>query len=127
MRRSKRIRKYSHWYDPIFGAAKEWENDAIASIVYMIQDWDLNNNVDTDDILSLLAEWDVEECLDTPSRFHMRESCVLKSKSHYTDTPKYTEALSYENAEEYFEAMDDEIQSIMKSYTWEIVLRKSVD
>ena len=28
--------------------------------------------------------------------------------------------------EEYFKAMDDEIQSLMRRETWEIVLRKSV-
>ena len=31
------------------------------------------------------------------------------------------------NTDEYFKAMDDEIQSIMRRDTWEIVLRKSVD
>ena len=36
------------------------------------------------------------------------------------------EALSGENSEEYFKAMDDEIKSITRRDTWEIVLRKSV-
>ena len=36
------------------------------------------------------------------------------------------EALSGENSEEYFKAMDDEIQSLMRRDTCEIVLRKSV-
>ena len=36
------------------------------------------------------------------------------------------EALSGENLEEYFKAMDDEIKSLMRRETWEIVLRKSV-
>ena len=58
MRRSERIRKYPQQYKPVFGAAREWNNDAVASIVYMIQDGYLNINVDTDDILLLLAEWD---------------------------------------------------------------------
>ena len=53
-------------------AAREWKNDNVASIVYMIQDRDLNNNVDTDDILSLLAERDTEYCMDTLSTFHMK-------------------------------------------------------
>ena len=30
------------------------------------------------------------------------------------------------NKDEYFKAMDDEIQSLMRSYTWDIVSRKSV-
>ena len=36
------------------------------------------------------------------------------------------EALSVKNLEEYFKAMDDETQSLIRSDTWEIVLRKSV-
>ena len=55
VRRSKRTRKYPHLYDPIFGAAKEWKNDAFAGIVYMIQDGYLNSNVYKNDILLLLA------------------------------------------------------------------------
>ena len=72
VRRSERIRKSPQWYNPGFGAARECNNDAVASIVYMIQDGYLNINVDTDDILSLLAGWDSEYCMDTPSIFHMR-------------------------------------------------------
>ena len=71
-----------------------------ASIVYMIQDRDFDSNVDTDDILSLLAEWEAEYCTDTPSTFHMRESYALKTQSHDPDTPIYMEALSGENPEE---------------------------
>ena len=36
------------------------------------------------------------------------------------------EALSGENPEEYFKAMDDEIQSLMRRETWVIVSRKSI-
>ena len=36
------------------------------------------------------------------------------------------EALSGKNAEEYFKAMDDEIKSLMRRDTWEMVSRKSV-
>ena len=124
--RSECIRKSPQRYDPGFGAAIEWNNDAVASIVYMIQDRYFDSNVDTDDILSLLAEWDAEDCMDTPSTFHMRESYALKTQSHDPDTPTYMEALSGENSEEYFKAMDDEIQSLTRRETWEIVLRKSV-
>ena len=64
--------------------------------------------------------------MDTPSTFHMRESYALKTQIHDPDTPTYMEALSGENLEEYFKAMDDEIQSLTRRETWEIVLRKSV-
>ena len=55
-RRSERTRNSPQWYNPGFGAAREWNNDAVASIVYMIQDRDIDSNVDTADILSLLSE-----------------------------------------------------------------------
>ena len=59
-------------YNPGFGAAREWKNDDVASIVYMTPDRDHNSNVDTDDILSILAEWDAEYCMYTQSTFHIR-------------------------------------------------------
>ena len=93
----------------------------------MIQYGNINRNVDTDDILSLLAEWDSEYCMDTPSTFHMIQYYVIKSQRHDTDTPTYMESLSVKNPEEYFKAMDDEIQSLMRRDTWEIVSSKSVD
>ena len=51
VRISERIRNSPQWYDPVFGAAVEWNNDYVASILYMIQDGDLNRNVDTDEII----------------------------------------------------------------------------
>ena len=92
----------------------------------MIQYRYFDSNVDTYDILPLLAEWDAEDCMDMPSTFHMRESYSLRTQSHDTDTPLYMEALSGKNVEEYFKAMDDEIQSLMIRDTWEIVSMKSV-
>ena len=56
VRRSERIRNSPKRYNPRFGAARKWKNDAVASIVYMIQDRDFYSNVDTDDILSLLDD-----------------------------------------------------------------------
>ena len=72
-------------FNPKFGAATEWNNNAVANIVYIIQDRDYDSNVDTDDIISLLAEWDAE-----------RESYSIKTQSHDPDTPMYMEALSGE-------------------------------
>ena len=47
VRNSERIRNSPQWYNPGFGAAREWKNDAVASIVYMIQVRDLHSTVDT--------------------------------------------------------------------------------
>ena len=73
----------------------------------MIQDRDNNRNVHTDDVLYLLAEWDAEDCMDTPSTFHMRKYYVLKTQRPDPDTTPFMEALLGENSEEYFKAMDD--------------------
>ena len=51
VRHSKHIRNSPQRYNPVFGAAREWKNNAVASVVYMIQDRDFDSNVDTDDIL----------------------------------------------------------------------------
>ena len=72
VRHSECTRKSPQRYNLGFGAAREWNNDNVASIVYMNQNGDLNRNVDTDDILSLFDEWDAEDFIDTPSHFHMR-------------------------------------------------------
>ena len=71
----------------------------------MIQDRYFYSNVDMDDILSLLDEWDEEDCMNTPSAFHIRGSYALKTQIHDPDTPTYIEALSGENLEEYFQAV----------------------
>ena len=39
----------------------------------------------------------------------------------------YMETLSYENAEELFKSMYDEIKFLIRRDTWVIVLRKEVD
>ena len=58
MRRSERIKNSPQRYNPGFWSAREWKNEAIAIIVFIIQDKGINSNVDTYDILSLMAEWD---------------------------------------------------------------------
>ena len=100
MRRYKRIRKYPQRYEPGFRAAREWKSDTVASIVYMIQDGYFKGNIDTYDILLLIAEWDAEYCMYLPSPFHTREYYVIKYKSHNPDTPTYIENLSGEHADE---------------------------
>ena len=99
-RRSEFIRKYIQRHEPVFGAAKAWNNNAVASIVYMIQHGYIDCNIDTDDIISLLYELDAEDYMYGPSTFHMREYYDLKAQIHDPDTPTYMEALSGENTEE---------------------------
>ena len=72
VRRTECIRKSPWRYDPGFGASREWNNESVASIIYMIQDGDINSNVNMDDILSLMSEWDAEYFMDAPLIFHMR-------------------------------------------------------
>ena len=61
-----------------------------------------------------------------PSKFHMREYYVLKSQIHFPVTPTYMESLSGENADDYYKVMYDEIQSLMRIDTYDIISRNSV-
>ena len=64
--------------------------------------------------------------MDTPSTFHVRESYVPNNQRHDPYTLTYIEALSGETLEEYFQAMDDEFQILMRRETCDIVSRNSV-
>ena len=56
--------KYPQRYDPVFGSARYCRSEAVASIVYIIKCGYFNINKDTDEILSLMTEWDAEYCMD---------------------------------------------------------------
>ena len=126
IRHSKRIRKSPQWCDPGFGSDRDWKSDAVASIVYMIQDGDFNRTLDMDKILSLMDEWYKKHCMDAPSIIHMKESYAIKSRSHDPDTSTYMKALSGEHGDECYKAMDYEIHSLMIEDTWYLVSRKSI-
>ena len=51
VRNFERIRKSPQRYEPLFGAAREWKSDSVASLVYMNQDGDIISNVDMYNIL----------------------------------------------------------------------------
>ena len=91
MRHYKRNRKPPQQFEPVFGAEREYNSESIANIVYMIKYGDYNSNVDTNDILYLLADWDVEYCMDTLLKFHTREDYPLNYQSNYPDTPTHME------------------------------------
>ena len=59
--------------------------------------------------------------------FHIREYYVLKSQNHDPDTTTYMEAISSENKDEYYNAMDNKIQSLRRRGILEVVSRQSVD
>ena len=44
-----------------------------------------------------MTEWYAEDCMDTPSKLHMRDYYVLKDQGYDHDTSTYMEALSGRN------------------------------
>ena len=50
----------------------------------------------------------------------MRSSYALKSQIHDPDTPIFMEALSGKHINEYYNAMEEEINSLIRMDTWEI-------
>ena len=91
----------------------------------MIQYEDFNINVDTDEIILLLAKWDEEFLMDAESTFHMRESYILKSQNNDSNPPTYMEDLSGKHLDIYYKAMYNEIYSLIGRYTREIASRRS--
>ena len=62
VRRSERQQKYSTAV--IYLGCIKWNVDDVASKSYIIQYGYHNRNVDTDDTLFLLSEWDEKYCMD---------------------------------------------------------------
>ena len=83
-------------FNPEFGAATEWKSNAVANIVYMIQDRDYDRNVDTNKD-PIVTGW-----------VGRREiSYAIKTQSHDPDIPIYMEALSGETRKNTLKAMDN--------------------
>ena len=66
---SEGIVRYSQQYDLGFGADIQWKNNVVSSIVFTIQDSNLNSDVNMDEIAFLLFEWYAEYFMDAPSAF----------------------------------------------------------
>ena len=58
-------------------------------LVYMICDGYYDSNVDTYNIILLMAKWDAEYFMDAPFKLHMIKSYALKYKSHDPDIKTY--------------------------------------
>ena len=89
LRGSNHNRKTPQRFDPGFEDSRKWNSYAVATLVYMIKSGDYDKNIDTDEILSLMAYWDAEDSMDAKSRFHNREFYVLRLKSHNPNTQTY--------------------------------------
>ena len=48
----KHNRKSLNKFDPVLWAAREWNNDDVSKVVYIIQDGGYDINVDTDKVLT---------------------------------------------------------------------------
>ena len=80
-----------------------------------------DSNIYIGEILFQISVWYSEYLMYDPSTLHIRESYSLKSKNQYPDTPIYMEVLIGEHADEYYKAVNDEVQSLIRRYIWEAV------
>ena len=96
---SKSNRKPPQWFVPIFGGISYCKSYYVASSVYIIQYGGHDRNIDMNKILSLLAKFYVERCMDDPLKFHMRESYAIKYHCWYPDNPNYMEELFGEHVD----------------------------
>jgi len=126
-RRSGRERSAPERFVPDMGPASKWRSGHVANLAAALSsgnDWSLRS---WDEINSLLTDMDDPSWDSTP--ISMKPSLFVAKKKRKVpdpDTPNYTEAMSGEDSESYWRAMNDEIKSLVKRDTWEAVSRSEV-
>lgn len=125
-RRSKRKHKSPVRYEPDMGPAREWKSNYVANLATMLEKgvW---TSPQWDNITDYLIDLDAEYTVTAPFSEHLPEqfaaNLAKKRKHDDPDTPNYFKAMSGESAHEYWIAMQDEITSLEKRKTWNVVPR----
>ena len=121
LRRSSRLRKPTTYFDPgIFGPASKWKSDSVASLAACIETVKLSSG-DLFELMTMLYDLDEDEPFVTPKASILNESYSYLAQGQDPDVPVYWDALTGDEAEEWFKAMDTEIQSLVECGTWDVV------
>lgn len=138
LRCSSRSRKPPTHFQPGWGSARAWKSDQVAALAltleqglqdekplktegqepFMSDDWN--------EIISCLAEMDMELSLKRPRVDHALDVSLKAKTAHDPDSPSFTEAITGEYADEYWKAMDEEVRNLEKRGTWTMIPRKSI-
>ena len=121
LRRSSRLSRQPMNYDPGVEAASKWKDKEVVMMAETMAGAKCSKS-EYDALIALLEEQDAANIADvyTPMAF-------ASKKKEDPDTPSYVEALSGDHAEQYWIAMRDEIDALVKRKTWEVVLRSKCE
>ena len=76
------------------------------------------------EIVALLADLDLENCFEHPTASYMSEAYTyLAKKGKDPNAPTYWDAMTDEEADFWYDAMDEEIDNLVKRRTWDIIRR----
>jgi hypothetical protein len=123
-RASTRTRLTPTRFTPGEGAASQWKNNEwkntnVLNLAEHMSELKWTDN-DMKEISALLADHDAEE-----TAMNYQPAAFTAKKRYDPDTPSYMEAMSGDNAEDYWVTMKGEIDSLVKRQTWDIVPRSS--
>ena len=132
--RSTRHKKSPERFNPGMGeAASKWSDKAVfnnektAAMAAMIDTYVPIDNPDLKEIVALLADLDLEHCFEYPTATYLSEAYAhLAKKNKDPDTPSYWDAVTGEEADFWYDAMDEEIDNLVKRRTWDIIRRSDI-
>ena len=120
LRRSTRTTRSSPTqFTPGDGAASKWKNNEVIHLAEHMTALKWSEN-DMNEISALLADHDADE-----TAMNYQQAALAAKKRYDLDTPSYMEAMSGDNAEDYWVTMKREIDSLVRCQTWNIVPRSS--
>ena len=127
--RPKRVTKAPERYTADFRAAREWKSGYVANLaavlhkgVWTAPQWDTITDYLADLDSDLMSHYPLVDAYNDGSN-HTAVNKASKKKTSDPDAPNYFEAMSGDNAYEYWEAMLKEITDLEKRRTWQVVLR----
>ena len=124
LRRSRRIPKPAVRFDPgdfRSETTRTWQNNEMGMLCECVDSHPKLSPADKVKIQALLAEFD-----SAAMEHNYRPSALSGKKANDPDTPTYREAIFGEHGEEYWTAMKNEIEALVKRQTWDIMTRNQV-
>ena len=85
------------------------------------------DNPDLKEIVALLADLDLENCFEHLTVTYMSEAYThLAKKGKDPNAPTYWDAVTGEEHDFWYDAMDEEIDNLVKRMTWDVIKQSDI-
>ena len=125
LRRSKRTRKQTVHFKPDFGPASRWKDNNVAALASRLENEDRFKEEEFEELWNLIADQDVNDAFNHPKAFTEFNSFAA-GKNKDEDSPSYFKAMTGPYEEQFREAMNKEIEGLVKRKTWDLVSKGSI-